>query len=107
MKTKYKLVSAFASRLMAVGLVAPAAAAITISAGGGTWSYGITYYKGKQATVYSHYYHGSVFHRASTINGYQEYSCCTAGKGGWARTAQRAHPERADHAYWSKNERCY
>ncbi len=106
MKTKYKLVSAFASGLMAVGLVVPAAAAITISAGGGTWSSGITHYKGQQATVYSHYYHGSAFHRASTINGYQEYSCRTAGKGGWARTAQRAHPERVDHAYWSKNDRC-
>lgn len=106
MKMKRKLASAVASGLMVVAVVAPMAAAVTQSVGGGSWDHGIVYDGGKQATVYSHYLHPTVWHRASTVNGYKEYSCKTAWKGYWAITAQRAHHERVDRAYWAKGVGC-
>ncbi|MDO5066610.1 MAG: lactococcin 972 family bacteriocin [Propionibacteriaceae bacterium] len=106
MKMKRKMASAIASGLMVVGLVTPMAAAITKDVGGGTWSYGVTYRNGEQATVYSHYYHKKVFHRASTVNGYGEYSCHATRAGQTAWASQRAHPGKVDRSYWSKYDAC-
>ena len=110
MKMKRKLGSTVASGLMVVGLIAPMAAAVTSKVGGGEWTYGITYEgRGrdrKQSTVYSYYYHRNVLHRASTMNGFKEYSCHASRAGQTARTSQRADPDSTDHAYWSKYEWC-
>lgn len=86
---------------LAAGAVTPAFAT-TVQAGGGTWSYGFT---GNGTSVYSNYIHPSVFHRASTINYWGDYSCRDARAGSWAKDSQSADPTtgHTDNAYWSKS----
>ena len=101
MKKRKKLASAAASGLLLLGLTLPAAA-VTTSVGGGSWSYGITYKDGKQHTVYSNYYHPSVFHRASTINGWGRHSCTHTRAGQTAYNSQDANPKVTDKSYWAR-----
>lgn len=99
MTVRKKVLSLVAGGLIALGRLGPTAA---MAAGGGIFNYGFRYDKhGKQSTVYSHYYHGSKTHRASTTNGYGEYSCKHTRPGEWAKTSQRAHPRAVDKANWA------
>lgn len=93
-----KLGSGVAALALVTGAALPAFAAVEYP-GGGTWSYGTN-----RTEVYSNYYHGSLSHRSSTINGYGEYaSSGCKGRGVWAYASERADPNRVDHAYWSNS----
>lgn len=65
-----RVAATVASAVMMAGIAIPAFA-VTVPAGGGTWSYGTT---GNGTSVYSNYHHPSVFHKASTINYWGERS---------------------------------
>lgn len=95
-----RVAATVASAVMMAGIAIPAFA-VTVPAGGGTWSYGTT---GNGTSVYSNYHHPSVFHKASTINYWGEHSCSQASARYWARTSQRANPDwgAVDHSYWGK-----
>lgn len=81
-----------------VGTAVPALATVE-HPGGGTWIYGTN-----RTEVYSKYQHPRKDHRASVINGYGEYRSSGCKKPNvWANASLRAHPDKADEAYWSNS----
>lgn len=101
MKAKRVVVTGLAAVLMAIGAAAPALATV-VNVGGGTWNYGVNNNGGE---VWSNYYHPSLRHRSSVINGYGEYynsGCVSSGT--WSYASLRADPNHTDYSYWSTGD---
>ncbi|MFT4217246.1 MAG: lactococcin 972 family bacteriocin [Micropruina sp.] len=92
--------------LVTAGLVAgltfagaAAASATVVSAGGGTWDYGVTNLL--PSTNWSNYYHGSKKHGSSVEGdaGLVRSPCVAKNRWSYA-SAWDTNPFRIDHAYW-------
>lgn len=96
-----KVTKVAASIDLAVGLVAGGAAAAnatTVSAGGGTWDYGVSYWT---LVVWSNYYHSTSAHYSTACSS----SACTRSAtepGGVWSNASRTASWGGNTAYWSK-----
>lgn len=95
-------IRSLATTLLAVGLslgAAGTAMAAVVSAGGGTWDYGVTSLA--PSNNWSNYWHPSRVHGSSVggDSGVKRSSCVGANR--WSRvTNWDSNPFRIDHAYW-------
>ena len=102
MKKGRKVVKSLGAALLALGLAAGTAGtamAAVVSAGGGTWDYGIASLF--PSTNWSNYYHVSRAHGSSVEGdeGLKRSPNVTAGRWSYA-SAWDSNPFRIDHAYW-------
>ncbi|MDO4718697.1 MAG: lactococcin 972 family bacteriocin [Propionibacteriaceae bacterium] len=93
---------ALASLSLAICLSATSAAtasAVIVSAGGGTWNYGIANWL--PSMNWSNYYHPSKKHGSSVTGDAGLVRSACVGKRSWAyASAWDKNPFRIDHAYW-------
>lgn len=84
------------------GSAMSASAALTsVSAGGGTHQYGIAAWAPHDRTNISNYYHKSVLHRSSVVNGFNQLVRSANASGGvWAKASQVA-TSSGNKAYWA------
>ena len=92
-----KLVGTAAAVAALVLLPVGVAAAETVQAGGGLWSYGVT-----TDVVYSNYHHPSLYHTATACNGgwFDQCRQAAAAAGAWAN-ASSARSLTGNTAYWN------
>lgn len=97
---RFTKLKTFAVSALLVGAAATPALATTVSAGGGTWDYGVNNNGG---SVWSNYWHTSAKHGSSVQNGYGEIerSACV-GADRWSYASLPAHPDKTDESFWRK-----